>query len=44
MERNVLNKEVGVAISIVEINQQIAMAMMTAMTDSPNIFTSEVLN
>jgi hypothetical protein len=42
MERNVLNKEVGVAISIVEINQQIAMAMMTAMTDSPNIFSTDV--
>jgi len=42
MERNVLNKEVGVAISIVEINQQIAMAMITAMTDSPNIFSTDV--
>jgi hypothetical protein len=42
MERNVLNKEVGAAISIVEINQQIAMAMITAMTDSPNIFSTDV--
>jgi hypothetical protein len=41
MERNVLNKEIGVYISIVEINQQISMAMMTAMTDSPNIFSEE---
>lgn len=42
MERNVLKKELGVSISIIEINQQISMAMMTAMTDSPNIFNSEI--
>jgi hypothetical protein len=42
MEKNVLKKELGVSISIIEINQQISMAMMTAMTDSPNIFNSEI--
>ena len=42
MERNVLKKEIGVSISIVEINQQISMAMMTAMTEAPNIFSTDI--
>ena len=42
MEKNVLKKEIGISISIVEINQQIAMAMMTAMTEAPNIFSTEI--
>jgi len=42
MERNVLKKEIGVSISIVEINQQISMAMMTAMTEVPNIFSTDI--